>query len=954
VRTGRTLQPEQRIAHYRAVGPLGAGGMGEVYLAQDLTLERNIALKVLPPELTRSAERVRRFVQEARSASSLNHPNIVTIHEIGEAPVRSGSGDEATGEPLQYIAMELVNGRTLAARIHEDRADLRTLIGWLAQAADGIAKAHAAGIVHRDLKPSNIMVTDDGFAKVLDFGLAKLVERRGAAPGESTAPTQADDATSEGVILGTAGYMSPEQVQGKPVDARSDIFSFGCILYEAATRKRPFAGESSVETLHRILHDKPAPIEDLAPGVPTELRRLVRRCLAKSPDQRLQSMKDLAIELREIAEEFETLSASASSGSSGAAMTAAAPGRHRFGTVALGAAAVVTVAALVFGGWALWRTPRAVRGISVANVRAWPQTNDGEVTDCALSRDGRFLAYIRGIGGNASLHVRQVATGSDVVVVPSSAQPLEFVTFSPDGDHVMFCRRRADARSYRALVEMPSMGGPERERVFDVDSRVSFSPDGRRICFRRYDARAGVSRIVVRDLESGQERVLATVHMPAVMPSGPAWSPDGRHVAVFEQTLPVYASVLAEYDVANGQRREVFRRQGTYFADVAWLPGDREMAIAGTDPHGSLGDQVYVASAADGSLRSVTNDMNFYGSLTAAAAETALAVVRVSAISNAWMIDPGTGDARQVTSVTTTEASPMDVAPGDDGSVVYTCMQDQEVRLWYLPAAGGAPRPVSAGQGWEVTPYIVGRQVVYFGYDLKGGGHVFRAPAEGGDAQQLTNGHGERAIAASSAGGYFIYGIADSANGLWSMPVAGGAARLLSSAASSEWASPSPDGKRIAVREHELGPDGRTLTVIRVLPAAGGAPVASLRLPPSSDTSPVQLGNEGLFYADVADPARNLVELPLDGGTPVHVTSFHEGIVAAFRLSPDGSHIAVRRRIAGRTSAWIVDVRSGRVIEVHGVDAPEIFRIVWSPDGHHLAMNAGTESDDAVILRDGR
>src|SRR6516162_3555244 len=154
MRAGRTLQPEQRIAHYRVVGPLGAGGMGEVYLAQDLTLERSIALKVLPPELTRSAERVRRFVQEARSASSLNHPNIVTIHEIGEAPVRMADGDQVTAEPLQYIAMELVHGRTLAARIHQDRLDLRTLLGWLAQAADGIAKAHAAGIVHRDLKPA--------------------------------------------------------------------------------------------------------------------------------------------------------------------------------------------------------------------------------------------------------------------------------------------------------------------------------------------------------------------------------------------------------------------------------------------------------------------------------------------------------------------------------------------------------------------------------------------------------------------------------------------------------------------------------------------------------------------------------------------------------------------------------------------------------------------------------
>ena len=946
MRAGRTLQPEQRIAHYRVVGPLGAGGMGEVYLAQDLTLERSIALKVLPPELTRSAERVRRFVQEARSASSLNHPNIVTIHEIGEAPVRMADGDQVTAEPLQYIAMELVHGRTLAARIHQDRTDLRTLLGWLAQAADGIAKAHAAGIVHRDLKPSNIMVSEDGFAKVLDFGLAKLVEPRGGAPGESTAPTQTDHATGEGMLLGTVGYMSPEQVQGKPVDARSDVFSFGCILSEAATRKRPFASESSVETLHRILHDKPAPIEALAPGVPAELRRVIRRCLAKNPEQRLQSMKDLSIELHEIADEFETLSASASSGSGDSAIATAV--RRGPGAAMLAAAAVVTVAAIAFGGWAWWRAAHAVREASAATVRAWPQTSDGEVTDCALSRDGRFLAYIRGIAGNSSLHVRQVATGSDVVVVPPSALPLDFVTFSPDGDHVLFCRRRADAPSYRALEEAPSMGGPERERAFDVDSRVSFSPDGKRICFRRFDQRAAVTRIIVRELDSGQERVLAAVHEPTTVPGPPVWSPDGRDVAVLEQTLPIYAAVIAEYGAESGARREIFRRPGSFFHDLTWLPGGRELAVAGTDPHVSPGNQVFLVSVADGALRPLTNDTSDYYSLTTAAAETALAVVRGSAIANVWMADAATGDAQKITSATTAEASTWDATPGDDGSVVYSSMQDQVVGLWYLPAAGGVPRRISTPPGWAVTPYRVGEQVVYFGYDLQGGGHVYRVVPNGGDSERLTSGHGEQVLAASSHGGYFIYALADSAKGLWSMPVTGGVPRLISGAAVSGWVSPSPDGAHVAVYEPEAGPDGRTRSMIRVLPAAGGTPVASLFLPQGSQC---QLGNDALFYCDLADSAHNVVRRGLDGGAPVRVTSFHDGIVNNVLLSPDGEHLAVQRRIGNRTSAWIVDSRTGSAIQVRGVDAPDIFRINWSPDGRHLALSAGIESDDAVILR---
>src|SRR5512138_3788086 len=276
--------------------------MGEVYLAQDRSLERNVALKILPPDLVKDEDRVRRFKLEAKSASQLQHPNIVAIYEIGHDVVRSpGAGDS---DPVHYISMELVSGKTLSTLIHEDRTDLRTLVGYLAQAAEGIAKAHAAGIVHRDLKPGNIMVSADGFTKVLDFGLAKLTERREGEPEPdlSSAPTRLEQRTGAGMILGTTAYMSPEQVRGKPVDHRSDIFSFGCVLYEAATRTRPFVAETAVETMHKILHDTPVPIEERNPKAPAELRRLVRRCLAKSPDQRLQSMKDIALELREIAD----------------------------------------------------------------------------------------------------------------------------------------------------------------------------------------------------------------------------------------------------------------------------------------------------------------------------------------------------------------------------------------------------------------------------------------------------------------------------------------------------------------------------------------------------------------------------------------------------------------------------------------------------------------------------
>jgi hypothetical protein len=400
----------------------------------------------------------------------LNHPNIVTIYEIGEDAVRSPGEPESA--PVHFISMELVSGKTLTTLIHEDKTDLRTLLGYLAQAAEGLAKAHAAGIVHRDLKPSNIMVSADGFAKVLDFGLAKLTEKREVGPDVTSAPTLGADGTSAGVVVGTAGYMAPEQVQGKVVDHRADIFSFGCILYEAATHQRPFAAETGVETMHKILHEKPKPVEELNPQAPAELRRLIRRCLAKSPDQRLQSMKDLAIELREIVDEYDSLSASASSGSMASGSVTAAPARRPMAWAWI-AGVIVVAAAIAVAWWGLRRgTPR---GQAYQSMRMSTQTSRGDVLDCVISPDGRLLAYLTGAAGRASLRVRQVATGSDVQVL-AATEGLQSPSFSPDGNYLFYLAVKPDARTYRTLFQIPSLGGSPIERTFDVDSRASFSP----------------------------------------------------------------------------------------------------------------------------------------------------------------------------------------------------------------------------------------------------------------------------------------------------------------------------------------------------------------------------------------------------------------------------------------------------------------------------------------------
>src|SRR5215831_15493497 len=292
----QTISPGTKLGRYEIRAKIGEGGMSEVYLAQDTKLDRKVALKILPPELASHRDRMERFVREAKAAAALNHPNIAHIYEI------------ADGDGTHFIAMEFVDGLTLRELIHDRQTDLPKLLRCLQHVAQGLAKAHAAGIVHRDLKPDNIMITRDGEAKVLDFGLAKLVE-----PAKLSGSTSSEVATViipqhslPGTVLGTVGYMSPEQAQGRveDIDQRSDIFSFGCILFEAVTNHKAFQGTDTVDTLNKIIREPVAPISDFRSDAPNHLQRIVRRCLAKDREDRYQTIKDVAIELRELRREL--------------------------------------------------------------------------------------------------------------------------------------------------------------------------------------------------------------------------------------------------------------------------------------------------------------------------------------------------------------------------------------------------------------------------------------------------------------------------------------------------------------------------------------------------------------------------------------------------------------------------------------------------------------------------
>ncbi|OGD22872.1 MAG: hypothetical protein A2W03_06090 [Candidatus Aminicenantes bacterium RBG_16_63_16] len=496
--TGRT------IAHYSITEKLGEGGMGVVYKARDERLERFVALKVLPAEVMADPERRRRFEQEAKSASALNHPNIVTIYDIGQA-------DDA-----HFIAMEYVPGRTLDGLIGQKGLALRDALTYAVQIADGLGRAHAAGIVHRDLKPSNIMVTPDGLVKLLDFGLAKLVEKDEAFPDISVTRTLArTPVTEEGKIVGTVAYMSPEQAEGKPVDARSDIFSFGSVFYEMLTGRRAFAGETKASTMAAVIALDPASPSGVSTPLPPDVERTVMRCLRKDPQRRWQNMSDLKVALQDLKEESD-------SGKLSTVFPAPVPARRRtWPLFALTACIIMAVAC--FAAWLLLKpraTPPAVEPERIT-------FESGGAFLPAISPDGKLIAYSSDRDGNFDIYVRQLS-GQESVRRTHHAAPDWFPSFSPDGSKIVFRSERDGGGIY----VMESLGGAER-RIADEGRLPAFSPDGKTVAYLVAAPLTRQAKLFLVPASGGNPTPLQpefTIPASGASWPWPLWSADGKYI----------------------------------------------------------------------------------------------------------------------------------------------------------------------------------------------------------------------------------------------------------------------------------------------------------------------------------------------------------------------------------------------------------------------------------------
>jgi serine/threonine protein kinase/Tol biopolymer transport system component len=814
------------LGHYQIETLIGHGGMGYVYRARDSVLGRAVALKILPPDLVNDAGRLARFVQEARAASALNHPHVVTIHEIRDAvPMRDGVPIPSL-PPLHYLAMELVTGDTLRALIETRRLDQKRAIDLMVQVAEALAAAHAAGVVHRDLKPENIMVASSGYAKVLDFGLAKLrpgLIANDAATHAMTTPA----ASAPGMLLGTVGYMSPEQVEGRPTDHRVDVFSFGCVLYEAVAGSRAFAGPSSIETLHRIANVDPAAVVRGLASAPPELRRIVGKCLAKDPDERYQSLKETAIDLRGLLRQLD----------SGAVVSPGMPfgsGRFRRAAPWLVAALVTTAAGMA--AW-VWRANRPPASDPPLDVKIERITTSGFLTHATLSPDGKYFAYTDNPGGRQSLWVRQVDGSNAIELIAPRPVGYWGVTFAPDGASIFYAVKGRDDPG-GSIYQIPFLGGPSRKIVSHVDSPPALSPDGRQLAFLRADyPEPGASAVMIARADGTEPRVLAVKRPPEFFAPGNfvsvSWSPDGSRVAAPLRNRDTRTATLATIDLSGGQAP-----LGDTFSDIGstnWLPDGVVFVARGVGglATGSPG-QLWLQPYPHGPPRRLTNDLVDYRSTSAAANGRSIVSVGLDAAPSLWTL-PLDGKGTPTKLPSQRYDGTYGVSWNADGRILFTAPLRGELQIWSMAADGSDRRPLTT-DGNSGFPSLSrdGRFVVFSGVRGQRRG-IYRMNPDGTETHLVAPVANAIYFDTTPDGQWITFtSDQDGAPSLWRVASAGGTPKRI--VERFERAALSPSGDR-AVGVLTQG----TRYGIAVVPLGGGAPIWV----PSDGSAAT--GNSGIF-----------------------------------------------------------------------------------------------------------
>jgi eukaryotic-like serine/threonine-protein kinase len=890
----------RQVSHYRVLERLGSGGMGTVWVAEDLNLGRRVALKFISEDHAGQAPALERFKMEARTASSLNHPNICTIYEIGEADGQT------------FIAMELIEGEPLDLYLTHHVFDVQELLDLATQIADALDAAHSKGIVHRDIKPGNVLVTHRGQAKILDFGLAKLISaRRPAGQPAYAVPTMAsgEHLTSPGVAVGTTAFMSPEQARGRELDARSDLFSFGVILYVMATRKFPFDGETAAVIFDGILNHPPVSPIEINPELPSKLDDIICTALEKDRDLRYQSAAEMRAELKRLKRDTTSTRIPLSTGHAAAARASAARKAPRASPTAptattaqkpvnwlrralyAGLLVGILVAVIVL----YFAKHDHEHSFNLANMKVAQITNTGNVGATALSPDRRYIVYVLRDGAQQSLWVQQVATGSNVQVLAPDQVSLVAASFTPDGNYLLFVRSDKSTANFRYLYRMPVLGGTPQQLVRDIDTAPAFSPDGHQFAFVRGILKPMANDVLIANADGSGERVLA--HREGLMPGDMSvtWSHDGQTLAIVSSEPRGNASrwALETVSVKTGEVKDLHAFALPARA-AAWLPDGHGVLVVATDQESGRG-QIWFVSYPNGELSRFTNDLVDYDlcCLDITRDGNSLIALQATSVSDVWVSNGEGSNPREVTS-----GEPLGHALGwIGGRIVAGDSRGQ----WIAMNVDGSNRTRLFGDREPRVQACACPDAKYIAYAKLHNGvlELWRSEPDGSNALQLVNRPIYGDVLCTPDSKSVIYG-ADSA--LWKVSINGG----------------TPEKTNFSYPDFSLSPDGK-------LVLAG-----------------VENVEAGTFSA-------KLVVKTVGGGETVHTFDVPYGMRKP-RFTPDGKAIAYLLARDRATNLWEQPLSGGKPVQITRFTTDEMFDYAWSRDGKQLAFSRGQKKTDAIMM----
>ena len=923
---GGDFKPSQTIGHYSILSLIGEGGMGKVYLAEDTKLHRKVALKFLSRNFTDDNERLRRFEQEARAASALNHPNILTIHEIGEAA------------GCRFIATEFIEGQTLRGRL-PSVLDLDDALDIAIQVASALVAAHRVNIVHRDIKPENVMIRhDDGLVKVLDFGLAKMAAPPPAGVASASvdreAETQVRADTAPGVVMGTVAYMSPEQARGATVDERTDIWSLGVLLYEMVAGCSPFVGTTSNEVISAILSKTPAaPLARFTHEVPPRLEEIVEKALTKNRDERYQTSKDLLIDLKRLRQSLELqagieristdrIGVQTSGGQSRAARTLPSNGilsapptssaeyivteikRHRL--FVFGLLALLVVSGIGFGvyKYSASTAPARNRFTSSQKLNFVKLTSSGKVRDATISPDGRYAAYSVDENGKDSIRLRQTATNSDVEIVAPVENVITNLSFTRDGNYLYYVYGGFQG----TLFQIPGLGGSPKRIAGKVSSGAGISPDGNTIAYATFDGKE-TYKLLLANPDGSNERTLFNSIPPNWFAASviPAWSPDGKTIAIGINFIENGKQLLKLFgiSVADGSQRELSIRDWDDIFGVDWL-SNGNLIVSGSlySDSETFPNQLWLVASPNVEPQRITNDLNDYYGVCATANGDTLITLQKQTVANLW-ITPNNDAARSE-----------EIAPASGVSYMRRTLDGRFIfvanrNIWTMNADGSVRQQLTKDQGRNWSPSMTpdGRYIVYTS-TRNNISHIWRMDADGSNQRQLTFGDQQWSPNISPDGKWIIYAGVDGKEfpTAWKIPIEGGTpVRVSTSEAFAIYVSPR-DGKMAF--EPVDRPEGQIK--ISVISPEGGEPVKTLTLPKTKASAYVHWTPDGraIAFTDSRDGEANIWTLAVDGESEAKpLTNFKTESIFDFAWSADGKQLAAIRGTYVRDAVLISETK---------------------------------------------